>query len=154
MTVGELGSCRKVEPEPNDDTIAISLQQDTCDFFPEQEKVVRPLEHHRLRGHRKINRLGQRQPGGERQALGWRIGGPKPDERASMEIAGSGNPRPALTSLPGMLIKRHQPLALDRLQIGNQIGVGRSGPVDDSDTAQKRLPAARSAREPSGPIRR
>jgi hypothetical protein len=53
-----------------------------------------------------------------------------------------------------MLIKRHQPLALDRLQIGNQIGVGRSGPVDDSDTAQKRLPAARSAREPSGPIRR
>jgi len=38
--------------------------------------------------------------------------------------------------------------------IGKQIGVGRAGPLNDADAAQKRLPAARSVKLPSGPMRR
>jgi hypothetical protein len=50
----------------------------------------------------------------------------------------------ALTALPGVLREGNQPVALDDGRIGQQVGIGRAGALDDSDSAQKIDPAARS----------
>ena len=52
----------------------------------------------------------------------------------------------------GKLLPRDQPIAFAGLRIGNQVGVGRAGLLDDADAAQKSDPAARSVSELSGPI--
>jgi len=52
----------------------------------------------------------------------------------------------------GGLLERDQPIAFDGARVGNQVGVGRAGLLDDADTAQKSDPAARSLSPPSAPI--
>jgi hypothetical protein len=63
-----------------------------------------------------------------------------------------------LAAPPRILLERDQPVALDRAldraNIGDQVGVGRAGPLDDSDAGQKSVPAARSVSVPRGPISR
>ena len=63
-------------------------------------------------------------------------------------------PVPPLATLARLLFKRNQPVALDGAVVGQEIGIGRAGPLDDADAAQKRLPAALSVKRPSGPIKR
>jgi hypothetical protein len=40
------------------------------------------------------------------------------------------------------LFERDQPIAFASAVVGNQVGVGRAGPLDDADAAQKSDPAA------------
>jgi hypothetical protein len=67
------------------------------------------------------------------------------DQSATEEIAARAGPFAALPPLPSRLLERNEPVALDRTIVGQQIGVGRAGALDDPDAGQKIDPAARSA---------
>ena len=82
------------------------------------------------------------------------MAGSKRDQSASVEIPGYRQPNPALPSFALLLVERDQPIAFDGLVVGNEIGIGRAGALDNSDAGQNRLPAARSVRAVSGPISR
>jgi hypothetical protein len=99
-----------------------------------------------------IDGLDQGEASHERERLGRRAAIRKVDEGAAVEIAGCREPGTALSSATGILMKGNQPIALDGGFIGDQVGVGRTGALDDPDAGQKRLPAALSVSEPSGPI--
>jgi hypothetical protein len=51
-----------------------------------------------------------------------------------------------------MLLQRHQPVALDRTVVSDELGIGRADTLDDPDACQNRLSAARPLSEPSTPI--
>jgi hypothetical protein len=52
------------------------------------------------------------------------------------------------------LIERDDPVPLVEALVGNDVGIGRAGALDNANGGQKSVPAARSARPPSGPINR
>ena len=81
-----------------------------------------------------------------------RVVGTELDQCAAIKISLGGNPAPALPALPRFLVERNQPLAFDRALASDQVGVGRAGSLDDPNPRQKRLPAALSVKDPSGPI--
>ena len=60
----------------------------------------------------------------------------------------------ALPAAAGVLRERDQPIPFKGGFVRKQVGIGRAGALDDADAAQKRLPAARSVRLPSGPMRK
>ena len=74
------------------------------------------------------------------------------DQGASVEIAGSRDPGPALPSPPRLLVERDQPIAFDDIGVGKDVGIGRAGPLDDPDPGQNSDPAARSVSIARGPI--
>jgi len=61
-------------------------------------------------------------------------------------------PGPALAAAAGFLMQRDEPLAFDSAWVGKQVDIGRAGALDNADSAQNRLPAARSVSVPRGPI--
>ena len=72
---------------------------------------------------------------------------------STLVTLGPGDPPAQTLSLAaGLLRKRDQPIALDGCGIGHDVGVGRTGPLDDPDAGQNRDPAALSVRAPKGPI--
>jgi hypothetical protein len=75
-------------------------------------------------------------------------------QRAPEEIAAPRHPLTALPALSGILVQRDEPIAFNGVVIGCNVGVGRAGPLNDPDTAQKIDPAAMSLSVPSGPISR
>jgi hypothetical protein len=96
-----------------------------------------------------VGRFDQRKACCERERLRRWVTGSKLNKRASVEIARNGNPGPTLTPPACLLVEGHEPIAFHTICIGNQIGVGRTGLLDDADAGQKRLPAARSVSVPS-----
>jgi hypothetical protein len=84
--------------------------------------------------------------------LRWRIAALQLNQGAAVEISRRGNPRPSLAPPASLLFERDQPIAFDRAWLGNDVGVGRAGPLDDADAAQKIDPAALLVIAPSGPI--
>jgi hypothetical protein len=58
----------------------------------------------------------------------------------------------ALSPLARVLRQRDEPVALDGVRIGQQVGIGRAGALDDADSAQKIDPAARSVMPFNVPI--
>ena len=60
----------------------------------------------------------------------------------------------ALPAPARLLLERDQPVAFGGGSVGNDVGIGRAGALDDPDAAQKSDPAARSVTELSGPMRR
>jgi hypothetical protein len=85
----------------------------------------------------------------------WRrISGAECDDRASIEVSDRRHPLAALPPATGNLFERDQPVAFDGSRVGNQVGIGRTGALDDADAAQNSDPAAWSVSELSGPMRR
>jgi hypothetical protein len=60
-------------------------------------------------------------------------------QRASVEIARGRAPAAALAALSRLLLERDQPIALGRVSVIEQVGVGRAGPFDNPDFGQKAL---------------
>jgi hypothetical protein len=89
-----------------------------------------------------IDRLNESEPRSEGKGRCRRIFAAQPDQRASVEIAGCGDPVAALPSPPGPLLERNEPLTLDSIGVSEEIGIGRAGLLDDADAAQKSDPAA------------
>ena len=77
----------EVHPEAGDDPVARPFEQDPSEFSSSEQQVVGPFEHQRRARHRRLDRLDQRQPAGERETRrGWVVGA-KLDNRRSREIA-------------------------------------------------------------------
>ena len=100
-----------------------------------------------------VDRFNQRQGGGDRQRLRRGIAGSELNQRASVEIALDGDPGPALASPSRFLVKRNQPITFDCAAIGDQVGIGRTGPLDDPDARQNKDSAALSEYDWRKPIR-
>jgi hypothetical protein len=94
--------------------------------------------------HPDIDGLDQRESGNQRQRLRRWVVAPQLDERAAVEIALDRNPGPTLAAPAGFLVQRDQPVAFDDTLVGDQVGIGRAGALDDTDTRQKSDPAALS----------
>lgn len=152
--IRQIGRRGEINPKADDHAVAAALQQDSGELFAQQKQVVGPFQHQRLARHGEVDRFDQRKTGRERQGLRLRIVGAEVDDRASVEIAARRNPAAPLPSLPRLLLERDQPFALARRRIGDQVGVRRSGALDEADSGQNRVPAARSLSAPSGPMRR
>jgi hypothetical protein len=152
--IGKLRHRSQIDSEADDHPIAAPLEQNAGEFLAEKKKIVRPFEHHCLTGQRAVDRLDQRETRRERQGRRLRIAGAKLDERASMEIPARRLPGPPLPALARFLFERDQPLALACCKIGNQVGIGRAGALDEADAVQKSVPAARSDSAVSGPMSR
>lgn len=153
-TIGKVRRCGEIDPKADHDPVTLPLQQDSSDLRPIEKQVVGPFEQQRQVGRGRIERLDQGQPGRERQRLRRRIARGERDERASEEVAALCDPLATLTTLSGGLLERDQPVAFIRGSVGKEVGVGRARGLDDPDSAQSSAPAARSARLPSGPMRR
>ena len=78
----------------------------------------------------------------------------KNDQGATEEITLGGLPIAALAAAAGVLGQRDQPVAFQRGQVSQQVGIGRAGTLDNANSTQKSDPAARSLSTCSGPIRR
>lgn len=153
-TIGKVRRCGEIDPKADHDPVTLPLQQDSSDLRPIEKQVVRPFEKQRQAGRGCVQSFDQRQPCGKRQRLGRRITTAERDERASEEVAAIRDPLATLTTLSGGLLERNQPVAFIRGSVGKEVGVGRARGLDDPDSAQSSAPAARSARLPSGPMRR
>ena len=92
--------------------------------------------------------MDQRERGGQRIAL------PEDDERAAEEVAALADPFPPLAAASGVLRQSNEPIALDGTLIGEKVGVGRAGALDDADSTQKIDTAARSLSDWRGSIKR
>jgi hypothetical protein len=68
------------------------------------------------------------------------------DKGAAEEIAVGAGPAAALAPASRRLFERDQPVAFDGGLVSEEVGIGRAGPLDDADAAQKIDPAARSAK--------
>ncbi len=123
-------------------------------FVAVEQQVVGPFEHQRLRRKRGVHRFDEGQPRDKRQALRRWVGRAQLHERAAEEIAWRGKPGAALAALAGILRQSDEPIAFDGRFVGDEVGVGRAGALDNADAAQKSEPAARSVSAPSGPINR
>jgi hypothetical protein len=137
--VGKVGSYGEIDSETYDYAISRPLEQDSGELSSKQQQIVRPFEHQRLRGDRRVDRLDQRKSGDQRESLGGRVRRAELHQRASVEIARRRAPAPALPPLPRLLLERDQPVALVRLDVIEQVGVGRAGPFDNPDFGQKAL---------------
>ena len=85
---------------------------------------IRSLGHLRLKravGRGDLDRLDQRQPGGERQRRRGRIAVAQLDHGRAEEIAVERFPRAAVAPAPRVLAQRDQPVALDRQRVGEQV---------------------------------
>ena len=153
-SAGYVGRYGEVHAEAGDDAVAAALEQDAGKLGAGQHEVVRPFQLEREAAGDLIGGFDQGQAGGKRQRRRGRIAGSDVDQCTAEEIAVGGLPITALTAAPGVLGQRDQPIAFLRIIIGKQIGVGRAGPLDDADVAQKSDPAARSVRSCSGPMSR
>src|SRR6185437_588406 len=151
-TVRKHRGARQIHSKADRDSLAAPLEEDSREFAPEQHQVVGPFEHQRATWRRYIDCFNERQAGDQRQALCRRVATAQPNERTAVEIAFRGNPNAALATPARLLVKRDEPVALGGLAVGEEVGVGRTGTLDDSDSSQNRLPAALSLRDPSGPI--
>src|SRR4030095_11407339 len=87
----------------------------------------------------------------QRQRRRRGIARPEMDQRRTGEIAVNGVPGPALPALATLLLQRDEPIALDRQLIGQQGAVGRTEPVDDSNT---HAPTRFAPSEVEGPVPR
>lgn len=154
LPVSQSRRSREVHAEADYDPVTAALEQDSSDFPTHQHRVVWPFEHERLRRHCGVDGLNERESGRERQALRGRVAGPQLDQGAAEKVARCGDPFAALPPPAGVLVERDEPVALVQRLIGNDVGVGRTGPLDNPDTAQNKDPAARSLIAPSGPMRR
>jgi len=152
LPVGQHRRSREVDPETDGDAVAAPFEQDPGELLSPQKQVVGPFEEQRLARVGDVHRFRERKAGDERKSLRGGIAGAQIDDRAPIEIPGDRQPRPALPPPARLLVKRDQPIAFDGIGVGNDVGVGRAGPVDGPDTGQNRLPAARSANVVSGPI--
>lgn len=144
----------KIDSESGDDAVVASLQEDSRQLAAPEQQIVRPFQHQRSTGRHHVGRIDQRNAGGQRQQLRRRVVRPCDDEGASEEVSLERLPLPSLAASPRVLGQCDQPIAFGRIRVRKQVGIGRAGTLDDPDTAQKSDPAARSARLPSGPIRR
>ena len=98
--------------------------------------------------------LVERNRGDESERRGRRVAGPEPDQGARMEIAGRGDPGPALASLAAGLPLRPQPDPFGGAEArqGGDVVVGRAGLGDRAD--QNKEDAASSVAWWSGRIAR
>ncbi|MBB3763868.1 hypothetical protein FHS50_000891 [Sphingomicrobium lutaoense] len=78
----------------------------------------------------------------------------EPHQRRSEEIAVDRLPFATLPTATGILPPRYQPVAFRRRDIGKEVGIGRTGDLDETDLAQNKAPAALSAALPIGPMSR
>jgi len=154
LPIGESRSGRQIDPKPDRNSISRSFEEDAGELAAEEHHIVGPFQHQRPPGNGDIDCLYQCETGGERQARRGRIVRAQLNERATVKIPWRGNPCPALTPSARLLLESDQPISLDAVRIGDEIGVGRTDPLDDADAAQKIDPAALSVIAPSGPIRR
>ena len=88
-------------------------------FLPAKKQVVGPFEQQRLARDGDVDRFGEREAGRERERLRSRIGGAQLDDRAAIEIAGDRHPGPALPTPARLLVERDQPVAFDRVRVGD-----------------------------------
>lgn len=144
----------EVDTETDDDAVALPLEEDSSDFRAAGKQVVRPFQQQREARRGRVERLDEGQPRNEREGLGRGVASGDRNQRASEEIAALGYPVTALASFSCRLLQGYQPVALERGAVGKKIGIGRARGLDDPDPGQSKTPAARSARLPSGPIRR
>jgi len=154
LAARDLRSLCQIDSKSGDDPVTRPFEQDTRQLGIAEHQVIGPFERGRHIGCNDVNCLDQRQPRCQRQRGCRRIARPELDQRRTGEIAVKGMPRPALPALAALLLQRDEPIAFDRQLIGQQRAVGRAEPVDDANTAQNRLPAARLVTSPSGPISR
>jgi hypothetical protein len=117
-----------------------------------KKQVIRPFEYQRLSRHRNVDRLDEGKSRRQRQRLRLRVAGAQLDDRASVEIPRRGDPLASLAAPARLLLKRDEPVAFLRGRFSDEIGVGRAGSLDETDAAQKSVPAARSVTAPKGPI--
>jgi hypothetical protein len=132
----------------------VALEQDSGELGAVEQQVIGPFEKQRQVGRGGLDRFDQGEAGGERKRLRRRVARRQLDDRAAEEIAAPADPLARLAAAAGLLDLRDQPVAFAGLRASKQVGVGRAGALDDPDSAQNRLPAARSATAPSGPISR
>jgi len=144
FAVGQVRRVREVDSEADHDPVAAALEQNAGEFPPKKEQVVGPLQHQRLPRNRKVDRFDEREPRDERQGLRLWVARPKLDKRAPVEIAGRRNPLTPLPPPARLLFERDKPVAFASDGVGNEVGIGRAGSLDDADSAQKSVPAARS----------
>jgi hypothetical protein len=76
------------------------------------------------------------------------------NQSAAVEIARRRDPGTPLAAPARHLLQRYEPVAFRGARVGEKVGVGRAGPLDNADAAQKSDPAARSVTELSGPMSR
>ena len=108
-------------------------------FVPSSMQVVGPFEHERLAGRGDVNAL--RSAPARRPA---KASAPA-DRRAPIstsvlpkKLPVRGNPAPSLPSPARILLERDQPVAFDGGFVGNQVGIGRAGALDDRGCGVRR----------------
>ena len=143
-----------IDAEANGDALAATFKQDPGKLAPPEHDVIRPFELKRLARDGDVDRFQQREARDQRQGLCRRIASLQPDERAAVEVARRRDPGSALPSPARFLLEGDEPVAFDCGVVGDEVGVGRAGALDDPDPRQKSVPAARSLSAPSGPISR
>ena len=152
FAVGQYRRARQIDAESDCNPLAVAFKQNPRELLASEHRVVGPFQHQRLTGRGDVYGLDEGQSCGKRQRLCRRIASAQLDQRAAEEIARSRNPGAALASPACLLLERNQPATLNGIRIGEQVDVGRTGALDDIDTAQNRLPAALSVKALSGPI--
>lgn len=105
-----------------------------------------------MRRDRDIDSLDQGKSCDQGQRRRRRIVAAQLDDRASVEIAGRGDPFASLAATAGNLLPSDKPVPFDGSRIRYEVGVRRAGAFDDANAAQKRLLAALSVSELKGPM--
>jgi hypothetical protein len=154
LAVGKVGGAGKIDPKADGNTIATAFEEYSGELRAEEKQVIGPLQHQRLKRGSKIDCFGECKPRCKRQGLRGRVAVFELNQRAAVEIARRGQPRAALPAPARDLLERYQPVAFDKARIGDEVGIGRAGLLDDADACQNSDPAARSVSDPSGPISR
>ena len=150
----QVGGRSKVHTEADHHSVAASFEEDPGQLLPVKKQVVGPFEHQRLSWERGVDGLDQSEAGRQRQGLRLGVRRAQLDDRTSVEIPDRRMPLAPLPSPARLLLERDEPVALYSRRIGDKIGVGRAGALDETDAGQNSVPAARSVSVPSGPISR
>jgi hypothetical protein len=74
------------------------------------------------------------------------------DERTAEEIACQRLPLAPLPAPSRVLGKGDEPISLNGTIVGQKVGIGRAGALDNADPAQNNAPAARLVQSDKGPM--
>ena len=128
----------EIDPEASDDAIPCPFEQDAGELGVTSMQVVGPFELEVAARRGGIDRFDQRQPGGERERrrAADRLAAARIRVDPAKLPSRDCHSRPC-RPFPDDLPQRDQPVALNRVRIGEQVGIGRASLLDECGFGSK-----------------